>query len=59
MSDAPGLPAGAWEQHELIAQLRAVIEAKDTQNAALRAQLGALRKSFTALRQGAGRGARA
>jgi hypothetical protein len=50
MSDVPGLPAGAGEQHELIARLRAVIEAKDTENAALRTELGVLRESFTALR---------
>jgi hypothetical protein len=42
VSDVPGLPAGAGEQHELIARLRAVIEAKDTENAALRAELDAV-----------------
>ena len=50
MSDAPGLPAGAGEQRELVARLRAVIEARDTENAVLRAELAALRESFAALR---------
>ncbi len=46
----PGLPAGGGEQHKLVARLRAVIEAKDAENAVLRAELGVLRESFTALR---------
>ena len=50
MPDAPGLPAGAGEQRELVTRLRAVIEAKDTENAVLRAELAALRESFVALR---------
>ena len=42
MSDVPGLPAGAGEQRELVTRLRAVIEAKDTENAVLRTQLDAV-----------------
>ena len=41
MSDAPDLPAGAGGQRELLARLRAVIEAKDSENAVLRAELSA------------------
>jgi hypothetical protein len=50
VSEAPGLPAGAGEQRELVARLRAVIEAKDTENAVVRGELIALRDSFAALR---------
>jgi len=50
VSDVPGLPAGAGEQRELVARLRAVIEAKDAENAVLRGELAAPRESFTALR---------
>ena len=42
MSDVPGLPADAGELRELLARLRAVIEAKDAENAMLRAELGGL-----------------
>jgi hypothetical protein len=41
VSDASGLPGGAGEQRELLARLRAVVEAKDTENAVLRAELSA------------------
>jgi transposase len=44
VSDEPGLPAGAGEQRELLARLRAVVEAKDTENAMLRAELAAERE---------------
>src|SRR5215472_12941828 len=44
------MPGSAGEQHELAARLRAVIEAKDAENAVLRGELVALRESFTALR---------
>ena len=50
MSDVPGLPAGGGEQRALVARLRAVIEAKDTENAALRGGLAALRESLAVLR---------
>jgi transposase len=40
--DAPDLPAG--EQRELLARLRAVVEARDAENAALRAELAASRE---------------
>ena len=39
--DEPGVPAGGGDQRALIARLRAVIEAKDTENALLRAELEA------------------
>jgi transposase len=39
--DELGVPAGGGDQRALIARLRAVIEAKDTENALLRAQLEA------------------
>ena len=41
MSDEPDLPGGAGEQRELLARLRAVVEAKDSENAVLRAELSA------------------
>ena len=41
VSDEPDLPGGAGEQRELLARLRAVVEAKDSENAALRAELSA------------------
>jgi Transposase IS66 family len=44
------MPGGAGEQRERAARLRAVIEAKDAENAVLRAELAVLRESFTALR---------
>jgi Family of unknown function (DUF6444) len=49
VSDAPGLPADGGEQHKLVARLRAVIEAKDTELAALRSSFGALRAELDAL----------
>ena len=52
MSDVLGLPAGTGEPRELVARLRAVIEARNTENAVLRGELAALRESFTALRAG-------
>jgi transposase len=44
VSGTPDLPAGAGELRELLSQLRAVIEAKDTENAVLRAELDAERE---------------
>ena len=44
MSGAPELPAGAGEQRELLARLRAVVEAKDAEVAMLRAELTAERE---------------
>jgi hypothetical protein len=44
VSDEPGLTAGAGEQRELLARLRAVIEAKDAENAVLQAELAAERE---------------
>ena len=41
MSDEPDLPGGAGEQRELLARLRAVVEAKDSENAVLRVELSA------------------
>ena len=41
MSDEPDLPGGAGGQRELLARLRAVVEAKDSENAVLRAELSA------------------
>lgn len=38
MSGMPDLPAGAGELRELLSRLRAVIEAKNTENAVLRAR---------------------
>lgn len=42
--DEPGLPADAGEQRELLARLRAVVEARDAENAMLRAELAAERE---------------
>jgi hypothetical protein len=42
--DEPGSPGAAGEQRELLAQLRAVIEAQDAENAVLRADLEAERE---------------
>jgi hypothetical protein len=39
--DAPDRSAGAAQQRELLARLRAVVEAKDAENAMLRAELDA------------------
>jgi len=44
VSDAPGLPGDAGELRELLARLRAVIEAKDTEIAVLRAEVEAERE---------------
>ena len=41
MSDKPDAPGGGGDQRELAARLRAVIEAKDSENAMLRAELQA------------------
>jgi hypothetical protein len=40
VSDEPGVPAGGGDQRALVARLRVVIEAKDAENAVLRAELG-------------------
>ena len=44
MPDEPGLPGDGGERRELLAELRAVIEAKDTEIAVLRAELAADRE---------------
>jgi len=44
VSDAPDLPGGAVGQRELLARLRAVVEAKDAEVAMLRAELTAERE---------------
>jgi transposase len=49
VSDVPGLSAGAGEQRELLARLRAVIEAKDAENAVLRAELDAALERYRRL----------
>jgi transposase len=49
VSDAPGLSAGSGEQRELLARLRAVAEAKDAENAMLRAELETLREQYRRL----------
>jgi transposase len=41
VSDAPDVPSGSVDQRELAARLRAVVEAKDAENAMLRAELEA------------------
>jgi hypothetical protein len=41
VSDEPDVPAGGGDQRVLVARLRAVIEAKDAENALLRAELEA------------------
>ena len=43
------MPAGGGDQRELVARLRAVIEAKDTENAVLRAELEAQRERYRRL----------
>ena len=43
------VPAGAGEQRELLARLRAVVEAKDAENAMLRAELEAQRERYRRL----------
>ena len=49
MSDVAGPPDGAGEQRELLARLRAVIEAKDAENAVLRAELDAALERYRRL----------
>ena len=49
MSDESGSPAGGGSQRELLARLRAVIEAKDAENAMLRAELEVLREQYRRL----------
>jgi transposase len=49
VSDVPGLSAGSGEQRELLARLRAVIEAKDAENAVLRAELEAALERYRRL----------
>jgi hypothetical protein len=44
VADVPDLPAGGGEQRELLARLRAVIEAKDTEIGVLRPGLDAERE---------------
>ena len=44
MSDVPGLPADAGELRELLARLRAVVEAKDAEISVLRSELAAGRE---------------
>jgi transposase len=44
VSDAPDQPGGAVGQRELLARLRAVVEAKDAEVAMLRAELTAERE---------------
>ena len=44
VSDEPGVAAGSGDQRELVARLRAVIEAKDTEIAMLRAELERYRR---------------
>ncbi|MGH3238341.1 MAG: IS66 family transposase [Streptosporangiaceae bacterium] len=44
MPDVPGLPGDAREPRELLARLRAVVVAKDAENAVLRAELAAERE---------------
>jgi hypothetical protein len=39
VSDVPDVPSGSGGERELVARLRAVIEAKDAENAILRAEL--------------------
>jgi hypothetical protein len=46
VSDAPDVPSGSGDQRPLVARLRAVIEAKDTEIAALRGELEASREQF-------------
>ena len=43
------MPAGSGDQRELLARLRAVIEAKDAENAVLRAELQAQRERYRQL----------
>jgi Transposase IS66 family len=47
--DVPGVPAGSGDQGTLVARLRAVIEAKDTEIGVLRGELEAVREQFRRL----------
>ncbi len=49
-ADEPGVPADGGDQRELVARLRAVIEAKDTENAMLRAELQDQRERYRQLK---------
>jgi hypothetical protein len=49
VSDAPDVPAGGGDQRELVARLRAVVEAKDAENAMLRAELETQRERYRRL----------
>jgi hypothetical protein len=49
VSDARDRSAGAGEQRELLARLRAVVEAKDAENAMLRAELDAALERYRRL----------
>jgi len=49
VSGVPGRSAGAAERRELLARLRAVIEAKDAENAVLRAELDAALERYRRL----------
>jgi transposase len=49
VSDEPGAPASGGDQRALVARLRAVIEAKDAENAMLRAELDAQRERYRRL----------
>jgi transposase len=51
VSGEPAAGGEAGEQHELLARLRAVIEAKDAENAALRAELARVRGELGAERE--------
>jgi len=48
VSGEPDLRGGGGEQRELLARLRAVVEAKDAENAVLRAELSAERGAAAA-----------
>jgi|HubBroStandDraft_6_1064221.scaffolds.fasta_scaffold26819_3 transposase len=49
-ADEPGVPADGGDQRELVARLRAVIEAKETENAMLRAELQDQRERYRQLK---------
>ena len=49
VSDEPGVPGGGGAQRELAARLRAVIGARDAENAVLRAELEAQRERYRRL----------
>jgi len=49
VSDAPDVTSGSGGQRELVARLRAVVEAKDAENAMLRAELEAQRERYRRL----------